>query len=273
MAKRKKRKKQSLGWKATKAIGKGSWWVVKSTAKGIYKGSAAAASKLKEQQKESKIKKQPSYSAAAKYGGVEALAEGFEEFEQRLIDESLIMLIFGKRGSGKSALGFKLLENVHAKSKRKCFVLGVPREVLPQWINSIDAIEDAAKGGLVLVDEGALAFSSRDSMSKVNKALNKLMAIARHKDLTLMFITQNTGMIDKNVLSLTDTLLIKQGSLLQQHMERPEMKKFYEQAEKAFKKLDGNKKQYVYVVDHDFEGVLKVGLPSFWSTKISKSRA
>ena len=274
----KRKKKQSLAWRATKAVakgvGKGSWWALKTTAKGVAKGSSLAAGKIKEKNKERALKKQPSYNASAKFSKLEAVSgEGFESFTDRLRSESLILLVFGKRGSGKSALGFRLLENIHSKTKRSCYVLGVKQEVLPKWISTVESVDDVADGGVIVVDEGALAFSSRDSMSSVNKALGKLMAIARHKDLTLIFITQNTGMIDRTVLSLTDTLVIKQGSLLQQKMERPEIKQFYEKAQKAFSKLEGDRKQYAYVVDSDFEGVVKISLPSFWSTKISKSRA
>lgn len=44
-------------------------------------------------------------------------------------------------------------------------------------------------------------------------------------------------MIDKNVLKLADMLFIKEGSLLQLEMERPEIKKFYEKAKNYFDKL------------------------------------
>lgn len=277
-------KKSHWAWRATKAVargvGKGSWWVVKNTAKGVYKGGAAVGStvvrKIKEKKKESALKKQPHYAMPAtfeEFEVVKAVSGDFSAAERRLLHDSLIVLIFGKRGSGKSALGFRLMENIHEKTGRKGYVLGVGQEVLPQWITSVESLEQVGNGGIVLVDEGALTFASRESMSGKNVALGKLLAVARHKDLTLLFITQNTGMIDKNVLSLADTLMVKQGSLLQQEMERPEIKKFYEKAESAFAGLEGDKKKYVYIIDSDFEGVVSLGLPSFWSSKVSKSRA
>ena len=278
MAKRKK--KGNWAWRATKAtakgIGKGSWWVVKNTVKGVYKGSAVVVRKAKEKKKENELKKQPHYATAAsveEFEVVSKLSGDYAAVEKGLLRESLIVLIFGKRGSGKSALGFKILENIYSKAQRKCYVLGVGQEVLPQWIASVESLEEVGNGGVVLVDEGALAFGARESMAAKNRELGKLLAVARHKDLTLLFITQNTGMIDKNVLSLVDTLMVKQGSLLQQEMERPEIKKFYEKAEKAFAGLEGEKKKYVYIIDSDFEGVVAAGLPSFWSSKVSKSRA
>jgi hypothetical protein len=277
---KRRRKKGNLFWRATKAtatgLGKGSWWVAKTLGKGIAAGGRAVGKKVKEKKEKKVLEKQPHYKIPSKFallGVVTEVSGSFAEAEQRLLQESLIVLVFGKRGAGKSALGFRLLENIHAKTSRACYVLGVSQTVLPQWIKSVEDIDTVDNGGVVLVDEGAITFSSRESMGAKNRELGKLMAIARHKDLTLFFITQNTGMLDKNVLKLADTLLIKEGSLLQLEMERPEIKKFYEKSSVAFKQLSGERKKYVYVVDSDFEGVLEVGLPSFWSTKVSKSRA
>jgi len=274
---RKKQDKQkpSLLWRATKASAIGVGKGVRGVYRFARKKSAESAEKKKIIKAQKKLEENPIYQMPPSYEKFELenkISGDYDFLEKRLNKDSIIALIFGKRGSGKSALGFKLLENIHDKSNRKCFVLGVGQEVMPKWISPIENIEEVPDNSVVLVDEGAISFNSRESMNLNNKGIGKLMAIARHKDLTILFITQNTGMIDKNVLKLVDTLLIKQGSLLQQEMERGEVKKFYEKADKALKKLDGDKRKYVYMLDSDFEGVVSVPLPNFWSEGLSKNK-
>ncbi|MBD3319195.1 hypothetical protein GF342_04775 [Candidatus Woesearchaeota archaeon] len=201
-------------------------------------------------------------------------AGDFEHFAESYHHKSQVMLIFGKRGSGKSTLGFRIMENIAAKTGRPGFVLGVKQELLPKWISQVESVDEVKNGGVILVDEGAIAFSARQSMKKANVALGKLLAIARHKDLTLLFITQNTGMIDKNVLNMTDVIIAKQGSLLQKKMERAVVRDFVEKADKAIKSVEREERiKYCYIFADDFEGLCKISLPSFWSTKISKSNA
>jgi hypothetical protein len=230
--------------------------------------------RFKKSREERKIRKSKTYNGAALIDPLKPshVHQGeFDDFSNRLDNDSLIVLVFGKRGSGKSSLGFRLLENIYGKTKRYCFALGIEKKLLPKWINPIDDVEIAPNGSVILVDEGAIAFSSRDSMKFKNKELGKLLAIARHKDLTIIFVTQNTGLIDRNVLKLADTLFIKEGSLLQLEMERTEIKKFYEKSKKQLDKFK-DKKKYSYVIDSDFEGLVEHSLPSFWSESLSKNK-
>ncbi|MBS3124944.1 hypothetical protein J4211_01670 [Candidatus Woesearchaeota archaeon] len=139
---------------------------------------------------------------------------------------------------------------------------------------TIEDINQVENQGIVLVDEGAISFGARNSMSKKNKGLAELLAVARHKDLTLIFITQNTGMIDKNVLNLCDTIMLKEGSLLQEKMERSVMKDLYTTANKAIAQTAlEDRKSFFYVFDAEFEGLAKASLPSFWSISVSKNQA
>ena len=239
----------------------------------LFKAFKSGKKEIKSKSKEKPSKSVPGKAHYSSIDGEKVFKGSFIEFENRIFNQSLIMTIVGRRGSGKSALGFRILENIHAKARRPCFALGVKQSILPSWIKSLNSVEEAEDNGVILVDEGAVTFGSRKSMSKVNKQLADLLATARHKDLTLILITQNTGMIDKNVLNLTDVIMIKEGSLLQQKMERSVMKNLYETAMKSFSKISpGERVAYFFVFDSVFEAFCSFSLPSFWSEKVSKSR-
>lgn len=192
----------------------------------------------------------------------------FNNFADRMRKSSLIMLIIGKRGSGKTALGFKLLELL--AGRRKAYYIGNAK--LPWWVKQVDSVDDVKNDSLVLVDEGALSYSARDSMSKSNKFLGKLMAIARHKNLSLIIITQNSAMLDLNVVRLADTLFFKEISLLQARFERKAIGDLFNKVQGVFKKIaDGEREKYAYIIDDDFEGMVSFSLPGFWSDNLSKS--
>lgn len=199
---------------------------------------------------------------------VKSVSGNFDDFKTRLKSSSLIMLITGKRGSGKTALGFKFLDVL--AGKRNAYYLGEGK--LPGFIKKVSDVKDVKNESVLLVDEAAISYSSRNSMKKENKVLSEIMVIARHKDLSLIIITQNSAMIDLNVVRLTDTIIFKEPSLLQARFERKSIKDLFEKADKEFNKIkEGNKKAYFYVLDDEFEGMLQSGLPDFWSEKISKS--
>jgi hypothetical protein len=247
-----------------KGIGKAGIFMVRGLGKGFKHG-------IKAQQ----TRTNPTYRKEAlseKFKVIKTVKGRHEPFERRLMKDSAIALVFGKRGSGKSALGFKILENIHAETERQCYVLGMEKIVLPKWIKSVRDIEEVGNDSVLLVDEGAVSFSSRESLSDENKDLGKLLPIARHKNLTIIFITQNTGLIDKNILKLSDILFVKEGSLLQLEMERPEIQKFYKNADMHLDKIKDDKRKYAYVIESDFEGVVSHSLPSFWGENISKNR-
>jgi len=196
------------------------------------------------------------------------IAGDFDDFKNRLKNSSLIILITGKRGSGKTALGFKFLENL--AGKRRAYYLGEGK--FPRFIKKVSDIKDVKNNSILLVDEAAIIYSSRNSMKKSNKVLGELMTIARHKDLSLIIITQNSAMIDLNVLRLADTIVFKEPSLLQARFERKSILDLFKKAESHFKKIDSKeRKKHFYVLDDEFEGMLISGLPEFWSDKISKS--
>jgi archaellum biogenesis ATPase FlaH len=194
----------------------------------------------------------------------------YHNFYNKLLRYSLIILIIGKRGSGKTALGMKFLELFHRETKRRCYAMGFKNAKLPLWLKKVESIEEIPNNSIALIDEGGIVFSSRESMKETNKFLGRIMSIARHKNITLLLVTQNSAMIDLNVLRLADTILLKEPSLLQSSFERKALRDIYNKIIPMFKKIE-EKQEYFYVWDDEFEGFVNYELPYFWSEKIGKS--
>lgn len=192
-------------------------------------------------------------------------------FEKMLREnKSTIGIILGARGKGKTALGMRLLENIYAKTKRQCVAIGFKEESLPTWITPVIEIDDIPNGAFVLIDEGGIVFSSRKSMTDANNFLSSLLLIARHKDLSIMFISQNSANIDVNAIRQADYLLLKPSSLLQKDFERKKIQEIYAQQAEGFNQY-GDSKGLTYIYSDAFSGFVTNELPSFWSDNISKS--
>ena len=149
--------------------------------------------------------------------------------------DSQIGIVLGSRGSGKTAFGIKLLENIHAKCKKKCYAMGFKEEEMPSWIKAISQVSEIENNSFILVDEGGILFNSRKSMSSANKILSDLILISRHKNLSILFISQNSSNLEVNILRQADFLVLKKSSLLQKEFERKIIQKFYEETDANFK--------------------------------------
>jgi len=193
-----------------------------------------------------------------------------EEFENKIYEsKSSIGLILGARGSGKSAIGMKILENVKVKTNKKIYAMGFSKGSLPIWIIPIYSLSEIKNNSFLLVDEGGIEFSSRNSLSSPNKLLSGLLLIARHKDLSVLFISQNSSNIEINTIRQSDYLILKRPSLLQMDFERKKIKEIYSAVVEQFKK---NKEEgLTYIYSDEYRGFIINKLPSFWGNKISKS--
>jgi len=68
----------------------------------------------------------------------------------------------------------------------------------------------------------------------LEKNPTEMLALSRHRNISLIFITQSSGLIDKNILALTDYFIFKETSDLQIEFERIEIKKFFKKAKEKF---------------------------------------
>jgi len=192
------------------------------------------------------------------------------EFERRLSSKSTVGLILGARGSGKSALGMRILENMAANGRKVC-AMGFDESALPGWIIPVKDVDGIPNGYFVLVDEGGILFSSRESQSSGNKLLSSLLLVARHKDVSVLFISQNSANLEVNSIRQADYLLLRKPSLLQKDFERKKIGQIYDGID--FGSLPDGGRYSTYVYSDEFRGFVSNELPGFWSSKASKSFA
>jgi hypothetical protein len=200
------------------------------------------------------------------------LSGSLEQFEGKLLNsKSSIGIILGARGSGKSALGMRLLENIAAKTGRAVCAIGFDPQTLPDWIKCVQTVEEVPNGSFVLVDEGGITFSSRSSFSSANKLLSSLLLVSRHKDLSILFISQNSANLEVNTIRQADYLLMRKPSLLQREFERKRIGKIYADIGAHFASLPDGGRYSTYIYSDEFLGFAANPLPSFWSSRASKS--
>ena len=274
----KKRTKKKLG-KFIKSILKGIFyypfkglgWVIKKLF--VYLAEKIKITKENHQEEE-KQKERPEIKA--KYDSLKIIKKKkgtIPTFENKLYkNKSTVGLILGARGTGKSAIGMRLLENFKVKTSKTVYALGFKEESLPRWIKVVKDIEEINNNSVILIDEGGIEFSSRKAMTNANKLLSEILLIARHKDLSVIFITQNSANLEINVIRQADYLILKPSSLLQKDFERKKIKTIYENATEDFEELKGIV-GLTYIFSDEFLGFVTNSLPNFWTDKVSKGYA
>ena len=266
---KKRTKKQSKFWRY---FGKGLLFMIKIPYY-IIKGIIKIIIKISKKSHEEKIK-QKRESIKAKYvpfNIIETMEGDYKKWFHKTIEsDSQIGIILGARGSGKTALGIKFLENIYYKSKEKCFAIGFKSESFPSWIKVISDISKLENNSWVLIDEGGILFNSRSAMSNANKMLSQLILIARHKNINILFISQNSSNLEINILRQADFLILKPSSLLQKEFERKIIQKIYLETQNKFEKYN-EYKGLTYIYSEKFRGFVSNPLPSFWKESISKS--
>lgn len=190
-----------------------------------------------------------------------------------VISDPAIVLIIGKRGSGKSALAYRLLENLRYRSTP--YLVGAPDEargLLPEWIGLAPSLKEVPAKSIVLVDEAYLRHHARESQAKDARTMSQLLNLSRQREQTLIFVTQEARQIDRNIASSASVIIFKEPGPLQPEFERPELRRIAQQATSDFESIKKRRASwsYVYSPDVDFAGMIENELPTFWTTRLSR---
>lgn len=186
------------------------------------------------------------------------------------LDQVTSMVITGSRDSGKTALSYGFL----LESKKPVYVYKYPNPPLIKRIGfrpmySIEELEDLVDS-VIWIDEPQLHFPV--DQKKANSNLAKLLSIAMHKDLTMLFTTSDTRWVTRGLESYIDAWAIKdieaslakQGSLIKRIITRNCI------VSSDDFKLPQNKYLFYARKFPALEGIHKFMLPSFWSTEYRK---
>lgn len=191
------------------------------------------------------------------------------EFEKNLYEKPNVIIILGKRRSGKTALAYRIIENALAKGKKLAYHLRFPTEI--EGIINVGDLTVIEPESCVVVDEADLIFPARLSRKKLHLVLTNMLKLASQKDFSPFVLTvHNTALLEVNALRLCDVLIIKEPSLLQIDTERGILKSHLQTARDLIEMYPKEERmKYAYIYSDDFRGLIRFEVPSFWSQKIS----
>lgn len=176
--------------------------------------------------------------------------------------------IIGSRGTGKTALTYKLLEGF----KKPVYVFRHPQPHLIKALgykvmNEISEVE-RLQNAVLWIDEPQLLIRGKGKSDK----LKLLLSIARQRDVTVIISTSNTRFLDAELESYIDQWLVKdiepdlvkRGSLVKKILAR------YAIIDEEGQRIATNE-----YISHsrsmpDSNGLHTFKLPEYWSEKHSK---
>ena len=144
------------------------------------------------------IKKDSPLSEQEEYGGYKIVSINKKLWEKvkRMIEIKKngwdsVILIDGKRRSGKSTLAQIIAYILDPDLSMSNFVKGLN--------DSIESIDNAKDGSVLIFDEGSLIASSKDGMAKKNKQLLKVIDVVGQKRLSLIFCMPSFFRISREI--------------------------------------------------------------------------
>ena len=195
-----------------------------------------------------------------------------------------VVVIMGRRGMGKTALGHYIMGEFHKRRGFKGAILGLPsqkKKLVPRWVKPVASVLALPDNSVCLVDEAAQWAHARRSQSAQAVELDNLVSMSRQRRQLILFIAHHSRKLDINLIHDSDRLLWKMPTEAHVLFERAELQPFTRKALDAFRGLRKPRQgetawlrrcmTMTYVMDlHNLRfGWLKNGLPSWWRDELS----
>ncbi len=211
-----------------------------------------------------------------------------------ILQEPYVVLILGSRGSGKTALGHRLLEVFAGPDQeRDAYIMGFPateEDTLPDWIDTLPAnipMSEWPEESLVLLHEAHHIMHARQSMNVENLEIDRLVTVSRHRDTCIITETQQSQRLDRNAVTAVDGVIIREPALLQADFERKQVRTIIKDAEETlgkyittyeaddgswtFRKKSDEIQKHAYIYSERFVGEYphEIELADHWTESIS----
>lgn len=126
-----------------------------------------------------------------------------------------IIFLSGAKGSGKTAFAFWLAEEIYKSVFNMHFAyvgVKIKEGLLPKWCKNYVDLNQVPFHSFAIVDEMALQFNARRYQTDKNINLTQLMAVSRHRHLSVILITQDPRIAEVNAWRLKDLIVYKQSN-------------------------------------------------------------
>lgn len=149
--------------------------------------------------------------------------------DQRVVDYyrkvgDCITVVFGRRRHWKTITTWDKVHQIWSDTVAR----GRPRQVYavgtitakPWFAKIVPTLKDVPNNSIVVYDEGAGELGARTTQTGEQRSLPGELAVAGQNKLLLFFISQNTSLTDKSILTLADAMIVKPTSFTQGTTER-----------------------------------------------------
>lgn len=181
---------------------------------------------------------------------------------QKMIAKALgeIWVIMGRKGAGKTATLYWLLELAH-EAGRECYIAGPPQKI-PPWCERVMDPAAAPENSVVGISEAGIQYSARSSMRSGQRDALSILPVLRHSGRLIIAETQHGRILDVNFLRLMDCIILKPEPMYR-FDERNPMKKVMDVLKPQ------NPKETLFFNGPWFTLIRHQPLPDCWSNELS----
>ena len=154
-----------------------------------------------------------------------------EDGRGQMFEEQANVLVIGKKRSGKTCLAWTLLKQF-GEHDRNMFVYRYPKpeelEDLPFEVTNLTSLKQLSnlRNAVILIDESDRQFPTMEKA--VNSQLRGILSLSGQNNICFIFVCHSSYFINRSLFSFIDIKVIKETNDGQWELERPYMKKLYE---------------------------------------------